>query len=510
MASADTVSLNRAESRKTMRLVMRLLAPVLGLSVTPWLLIGFGYTGRLLGAHPWFALLVAFTICLSAVVLVYVARVEGGVSSEALSEAIAASAARNYCVAISSHCGRSEIVEAIEEMRRTLKAGEEKILVELQAERDAATRQRQDEERRAKENLQAFDVFKKNVCNALGELAKGNLAMRLEKPFSGDYEELRQRYNKSVDRLNMTLQDTIARVDSLGSPTQQIASAAESLAKRTSQQASSLEETSATLAQVTSTVGKTSDNAQHANALVSEIRASAEESGNVVRNAIGAMERIAKSSAEIEQIIGVIDEIAFQTNLLALNAGVEAARAGEAGRGFAVVASEVRALAQRSAEAAKGIKSLIAGSTAQVREGVHLVAQTGEALTRIASKVGGANQLVAEIAAGAKEQSSALLEVNSALSQMDRFTQENSAMVEEATAATRSLEAEIQDVVESLSGFVLRAQKESPITLEWRKPDSATSATRRMAHSVESTRRGGAATARKLQVEPDQQSWEEF
>ena len=164
--------------------------------------------------------------------------------------------------------------------------------------------------------------------------------------------------------------------------------------------------------------------------MVSEARGDAEKSGEIVRRAVEAMGRIEKSSAEIGQIIGVIDEIAFQTNLLALNAGVEAARAGDAGRGFAVVASEVRALAQRSAEAAKEIKGLITTSKTEVGNGVRLVAETGESLSRIVGKVSQINSVVDDIAAGAEEQSTALQQVNTAVNQMDQATQQNAAMAE--------------------------------------------------------------------------------
>jgi methyl-accepting chemotaxis protein len=171
----------------------------------------------------------------------------------------------------------------------------------------------------------------------------------------------------------------------------------------------------------------------------------------VVREAVGAMTRIEDSSRKISQIIGVIDEIAFQTNLLALNAGVEAARAGDAGRGFAVVASEVRALAQRSAEAAKEIKTLISASTDQVTQGVELVGETGRALTRIAEQVAQINGVVSEIAASAQEQATGLHEVNTAVNQMDQVTQQNAAMVEQATAAAHSLREET-DALSALIG----------------------------------------------------------
>jgi methyl-accepting chemotaxis protein len=175
----------------------------------------------------------------------------------------------------------------------------------------------------------------------------------------------------------------------------------------------------------------------------------------VVQKAVAAMTAIEKSSDEISQIVGVIDDIAFQTNLLALNAGVEAARAGDAGRGFAVVASEVRALAQRSSEAAKQIKTLIAGSSDQVANGVSLVGEAGEVLTRIAKHISHISGLISEIAAGAAEQSTGLAEINIGVTQLDKVTQQNAAMVEEATASSHALNAEAGNLGELVARFQL-------------------------------------------------------
>ena len=244
----------------------------------------------------------------------------------------------------------------------------------------------------------------------------------------------------------------------------EVTSASEDLSRRTEQQAASLEETSAALTAVTETVRKTADGAGRARQAVGETRSDAERSGEIVRHAVEAMGRIEKSSQQIGQIIGVIDEIAFQTNLLALNAGVEAARAGEAGRGFAVVASEVRALAQRSAEAAKEIKGLISASTGEVGEGVKFVGETGEALARIIGKVGDINTLIAEIATGAEEQSTSLHEVNAAVNQMDEAVQQNAAMAEQSTAASRSLMSEAAKLAALVVQFRLGhvASQEAP------------------------------------------------
>ena len=189
--------------------------------------------------------------------------------------------------------------------------------------------------------------------------------------------------------------------------------------------------------------------------MVPRAKQDADRSGAIVKQAMTAMGSIEGSSRQVGQIIGVINEIAFQTNLLALNAGVEAARAGDAGRGFAVVASEVRALAQRSADAAREIKELIAASTEQVNAGVKLVGETGQVLTRIVSEVLDVNTAVGAIAASVQEQSVALVEVNSAVNQMDQATQQNAAMVEETTAASHCLASQAEELARMTGRFQL-------------------------------------------------------
>jgi methyl-accepting chemotaxis protein len=244
---------------------------------------------------------------------------------------------------------------------------------------------------------------------------------------------------------------------SVGGGAQEIASASSDLSRRTEQQAASLEETAAALDEITATVRRSAEGAKRAFSAASEARADAHRSGEVVGEAVSAMDAIESSSRQITQIIGVIDEIAFQTNLLALNAGVEAARAGDAGRGFAVVAQEVRALAQRSAEAAKEIKTLIATSSAQVGRGVKLVAQTGEALAEIANKVAQIDGLISEIASSSQEQAVGLAQVNIAVNQMDQVTQQNAGMVEEATAAAANLSSESRELTRLVGQFRTRS-----------------------------------------------------
>jgi methyl-accepting chemotaxis protein len=322
---------------------------------------------------------------------------------------------------------------------------------QAQAARDAAETTRStseaERERAAKSQAQVVGA----VGLGLEKLSSGDLTFRLQEAFSADYEKLRTDYNAAMDKLHETMTTVVRRAEGLRGGSNEITQASDDLAKRTEQQAASLEETAAALDAITATVKKTADGALQARAVVAAAKSDAERSSGVVREAVDAMSEIEQSSRQISQIIGVIDEIAFQTNLLALNAGVEAARAGDAGRGFAVVASEVRALAQRSAEAAKEIKTLISASTQQVAQGVDRVDQAGGALERIAGQVAQLNGVVAEIAASAQEQATGLHEVNSAVNQMDQVTQQNAAMVEQATAAAHTLR-EDTDALSDLIG----------------------------------------------------------
>jgi len=297
------------------------------------------------------------------------------------------------------------------------------------------------------------DAVVASVGHALSRLRGGDLIHRLTEPFSEAYEPLRRDLNAVIDQLQQTLSQVSASTDGIRTGASEIGAAADDLSRRTEQTAASLEETAAAGEEISATVNRTAEGANHAKTVVTSAQAKAVRSSEIVSDAVKAMSEISASARQISQIIGVIDEIAFQTNLLALNAGVEAARAGDAGRGFAVVASEVRALAQRSADAAKEIKALISASTAQVNVGVNLVGQTGEALTSIASNVTEITQLVNEIAASAQEQATGLHQVNATVSQMDQVTQQNAAMVEQTTAAMRSLREEASELARLFERF---------------------------------------------------------
>ncbi|MGA2495448.1 MAG: methyl-accepting chemotaxis protein [Roseiarcus sp.] len=322
---------------------------------------------------------------------------------------------------------------AMERARLESEAADQRAAVARERERAEAERCQNEAEQSA-----VVDV----LANSLTEIAKGDLTERIDAEFKGRFQQIKTDFNAAIAKLENAMEGVVVRASAITSGSQEISTASDDLSHRTEQQAASLEETAAALEEITATVKKTAEGASHARAVVAEARGDAEKSGQIVRQAVDAMGKIEKSSQGIGQIIGVIDEIAFQTNLLALNAGVEAARAGDAGRGFAVVASEVRALAQRSAEAAKEIKTLIAASSGEVGNGVKLVAETGESLARIVAKVSEINSVVGEIAASAQEQATSLQQVNIAVNQMDQTTQKNAAMAEEATAASRSLSQE--------------------------------------------------------------------
>ncbi len=296
------------------------------------------------------------------------------------------------------------------------------------------------------------------MSSALLALAEGDLTARITDAFPDRFVALAENFNVSLARLEEAMMSISGSASGVNSGVGELSHASDSLSQRTEQQAASLEETAAALTEITQTVRRTAQGADDIRTLVVTAKKDAETSTAVVEKTVTAMNGIEQSSRQIGNIIGVIDEIAFQTNLLALNAGVEAARAGDAGRGFAVVATEVRALAQRSADAAKEIKGLISGSGQQVQAGVTLVAETGSALGRIVGQVAKLNDLIVDIAASAREQATGLDQVNTAVHQMDQMTQQNAAMVEETTAACGDLLRE----AEQLAGMVRRFRTAQP------------------------------------------------
>ncbi|MBY5348962.1 methyl-accepting chemotaxis protein [Rhizobium leguminosarum] len=341
---------------------------------------------------------------------------------------------------------------AVEVFRQTalakIKADQE---IEVSRALSEGERQRREEIDRAR--AVAMAQATNGLAGNLKKLADGDLTIQISEPFDADFEALRSDFNSAVAQLCRTLTKVAGSTVGIDSGSNEIANSASDLARRTEQQAAALEQTAAALDEITANVASSSKRAEEARKVAAEANASAATSGQIVTQAVEAMSRIEQSSNEISTIIGVIDEIAFQTNLLALNAGVEAARAGEAGKGFAVVAQEVRELAQRSAKAAKEIKSLIQTSSGEVATGVELVSKTGSALKQIGELVVAMNQHVEAIAVSSREQSTGLAEINTAVNSLDQTTQQNAAMVEEASAASTSLANETVTLRELIGQF---------------------------------------------------------
>jgi methyl-accepting chemotaxis protein len=355
------------------------------------------------------------------------------------------------------------------------------------------------------------------IANALSALADGNLEQRITQPLNVELDKLRVDFNRALDKLQETMKAIAASADAVREGAGEITKASDDLSRRTEQQAASIEETAAALDEITATVRKTAEGAVEARSVVGTAKDDAQRSGAVVHEAVTAMQAIETSSKKIGNIIGVIDEIAFQTNLLALNAGVEAARAGDAGRGFAVVATEVRALAQRSADAAKEIKVLISASGEQVGSGVRLVGLTGEALTRIVGHVDQMSGLMTEIANAAQEQATALAEVNSAVNQMDKVTQQNAAMVEQSTAASHSLAGEAEELTRLVGQFRTGAASAQRSATHKGPSSSSKSALAKPAPRAAPDRGRPSApkdiaprSARPAAVQSQEDSWSEF
>lgn len=378
-------------------------------------------------------------------------------------------------------------------------------------------------ERQRAEQEQAVKLEQSKVVMKIGDglhqLADGKLTYRVIDAFPEEYEELRSDFNSAISKLHGVLQGLNANAEAVRVGASQIAGASDDLSRRTEQQAAALEETTAALSEITTTVNKTAAGTKKASDVVNAASGEAENSGHIVSQAITAMGQIEQSAQKVSQIIGVIDEIAFQTNLLALNAGVEAARAGDAGRGFAVVASEVRALAQRSAEAAKEIKSLISTSSQQVGAGAKLVGETGDALRRIGLRVNEISKLVSEIATDAEQQATGLSQINTAIQQMDQGTQQNAAMVEESTAAVHALAKETDAMSEIMSTFdlggrdsdSLRSELKKTVPHAFRNKDGAHSGqSRRTGHSPSSASAATKDRSRKAAANGGSDGWEEF
>jgi methyl-accepting chemotaxis protein len=293
------------------------------------------------------------------------------------------------------------------------------------------------------------------VLRVLGALAKGDLTETITNDYQGAFGQLKDDSNNTVNQLTEVIGQIKDAVETITTVAREIASGNTDLSQRTEVQASNLEKTAASMEELTSTVKQNAENAHQANQLSQSASSVALKGGAVVQQVVGTMRSINESSRKIVDIISVIDGIAFQTNILALNAAVEAARAGEQGRGFAVVAAEVRNLAQRSAAAAKEIKTLIGDSVEKVEVGTKLVDDAGKTMEEIVNAVKRVTDIMSEISAASAEQSAGIEQVNYAITQMDEVTQQNAALVEEAAAAAESLEEEAQHLTQSVSVFKL-------------------------------------------------------
>jgi len=362
--------------------------------------------------------------------------------------------------------------DEIGEISRAVARFRDNVLASQAAEAAAAAdRQAAEDARQQNERLRsASSEEQAKVVDALGaalnRLANGDLTFRLAGEFLASYARLKTDFNASQETLQQAMSMIVGNAEDMQEGSREISGLAGDLAQRTSAQTASIEEAAAALEEITATVKMTADGAGQARQIVSQARTEVEKSGEIVRTAVDAIGRIQKSSQEINTIVDVIDEIAFQTNSLALNAAVEAARAGESGRGFAVVATEVRALASRSAQASKEIRTLISASRAHVEEGVSLVTSAGSTLDRIFTRVVEIDGVITNIANGAREQAAGLQSVNNGVADIDRVTQTNVAMVEQASAASAGLAKRAEELARSVARFKIGAGAERRLSRE--------------------------------------------
>lgn len=354
-----------------------------------------------------------------------------------------------------------------------------------------------------------------DIDDVMSKMADGDLTQKIEQDYTGSFGDVKNNINKTITNVEQTVEQLRSISDQVNTASEEISDGNNNLSGRTEQQAANLEETAASMEQLTSTVKNNSDNAQQANQVATSARGAAEKGGQVVNDAVQAMQQISDSSNRIAEIIGVIDEIAFQTNLLALNASVEAARAGEQGRGFAVVATEVRNLASRSAEAAKEIKELIKDSVDKVNSGSELVNQTGESLSEIVDGVKKVGDIIAEIAAASAQQTAGIEQVNMAVTNLDEMTQQNAALAEETSAASAAMSDNAADMQREMAFFNTSGSYSAPpppratapaATVERAAPALKPAPAARPAPAAKPVKTTPASSA----YDNDEEEWEEF
>ena len=360
------------------------------------------------------------------------------------------------------------------------------------------------------ELMQTSDRGLQEVVRMLGSLARGDLTDRITNEYHGTFGQLKDDANATSDKLKEIIGQIKNATDTINTASGEIASGNTDLSQRTEEQASSLEETAASMEELTATVKQNAENARQANQLAGSASTIAEKGGAVVKEVVGTMSSINESSRKIVDIISVIDGIAFQTNILALNAAVEAARAGEQGRGFAVVAAEVRNLAQRSAAAAKEIKTLIGDSVEKVEAGSKLVDDAGKTMEEIVNAVKRVTDIMSDISAASNEQSQGIEQVNQAITQMDEVTQQNAALVEEAAAAAESLQEEAHSLTQSVSVFKLSEGQHTHATVTPAARASAKSAVKHVPAPVRKPAAGKPKALPNKSAGKDGGEWEEF
>ena len=353
----------------------------------------------------------------------------------------------------------------------------------------------------------------REIKRVVTALAAGDLVATMAGAYHGEFAEVSEAVNGSMTSLREMVGKILDGASAISAASEQIAEGNSSLNSRTQEQSAALEQTAASLEEMTATVKQNANNANQANQLAAGARDVADKGGRVLESAVGAMAAITESSTKVADIIGVIEQIAFQTNMLALNAAVEAARAGDQGRGFAVVAAEVRNLAQRSAAAAREIKVLIQDSADKVGQGAKLVNQSGETLREIVTSVKKVSDIIAEITVASDEQATGIDQINTAVTQMDRGTQENAALVEEASAAATSLTDQARGLTELMDFFQIgvkpAALTPTPAPAPARAPGRAPSAAPSARRRPEAAAPAPAAPRAKAKTK-DAQDWEEF